>query len=349
MAILTSSSLLLDELPEGDPRRGEALEIRIAAERAASLTRQLLAFLRSQALERQLIDLNALVMGVEKMLRRLIGANIELSTSFAEGLGLIEVPPGQMEQVIVNLVINARDAMPSGGKLRIETSEVEDATAGNSVAGKQVMLSISDTGVGMSPETQRHLFEPFYTTKPQGKGTGLGLFTSQAIVTRSGGSIAVESHPGAGTVFKIFLPLATREARAGGSRGAPEEIARGSETVLLVEDDEQLRGVVQRVLEQNGYRVLAARDSAEAMEISDSFAGEVQLVLTDVVLPGLSGPELVERLRIERSSLHALYMSGYPEPSDPVKSDLDPTVNLIEKPFAPDEILRRVRRALDAR
>jgi PAS domain S-box-containing protein len=202
--ILASSTMLLDEMEENDAHRGEVLEIRIATERAASLTRQLLAFLRTQPLQPRLIDVNSLVLGVEKMLRRLIGTKIELSTSLGDGLGLVEVAPGQMEQVIVNLAINARDAMPSGGKLQIRTARIAGPAEGNC----RVMLSVSDTGSGMSAETMRHLFEPFFTTKPPGKGTGLSLFTSQAIVSRNGGSISVRSEPGSGTVFEVYLPVA---------------------------------------------------------------------------------------------------------------------------------------------
>jgi hypothetical protein len=205
--ILASSTMLLDEMEETDPRRGEVLEIRIATERAASLTRQLLAFLRTQPSEPRLVDVNALVVGVDKMLRRLIGKKIELSTSLGDGLGLVEVAPGQMEQVIVNLAINARDAMPSGGKLQIKTARIGEPSG----VDCRVMLSVSDTGTGMSSETMRHLFEPFFTTKPLGKGTGLGLFTSQAIVTRNGGSISVRSEPGSGTVFEVYLPIAGKD------------------------------------------------------------------------------------------------------------------------------------------
>jgi signal transduction histidine kinase len=194
--------MLLDEMPQTDPHRGEVLEIRIATERAASLTRQLLSFLRTQPQEPRLVDINALVIGVERMLRRLIGKKIELSTSLGESLGPVEVAPGQMEQVIVNLAINARDAMPAGGRLQIKTAKVEGPDE------KRVVLSVSDTGTGMNGETMQHLFEPFFTTKPPGKGTGLGLFTSQAIVTRNGGSISVRSEPGSGTVFEVYLPLA---------------------------------------------------------------------------------------------------------------------------------------------
>ncbi|MFL5455136.1 MAG: sensor histidine kinase, partial [Myxococcales bacterium] len=202
--ILASSTLLLEQMGESDPHRGEVLEIRLATERAASFTRQLLSFLRTQPLQPRPVDLNSVVVGVETMLRRLIGKKIELSTSLGDGVGLVEVAPGQMEQVIVNLAINARDAMPSGGKLQIETARVGRPSEANC----RVRLSVRDTGTGMSAETMRHLFEPFFTTKPPGKGTGLGLFISQAIVTRNGGSISVRSEPGSGTVFEVYLPVA---------------------------------------------------------------------------------------------------------------------------------------------
>jgi PAS domain S-box-containing protein len=350
VAILSRSSLLADEMAESDPRRAEALEIRTAAERAALLTRQLLGFSRTQTKQPRLVDLNALVTGAEKMLRRLIGEGIELSTQLAEGLDLVEAPPGQIEQVIVNLVINARDAMPSGGTLRIKTARLDEPVGSARVLPcRSVMLSISDTGVGMSAEIRLRLFDPFFTTKPPGTGTGLGLFTSHAIVTRYGGTISVRSEPGAGSVFEIHLPGVVR----GKQRETPAQVRAaaggGSETVLLVEDDDQVRGVVHRILLQNGYRVLTARDGAQAIGISDVFDGHVHLVLTDLVLPGLSGAELVECLRAKRSSLRALFMSGYlADPSRPLGANFDPSVNLLEKPFTPADVLRRVRETIDA-
>jgi PAS domain S-box-containing protein len=350
VAILSASSLLADEMPESDPRRADALEIRTAAERAASLTRQLLGFSRAQPQESRLVDLNALVTGAEKMLRRLIGEGIDLSTYLGEGLDLVQAPPGQIEQVIVNLVINARDAMPSGGRLRIKTAEVDETVrTAEGPARRWVMVSIGDTGMGMSEETRRQLFEPFFTTKPPGMGTGLGLFTSHAIVTRHGGTISVRSEPGAGSVFEVYLPGVAREESAAAPAPAPAEVAGGSETILLVEDDDQVRGAVHRILLQHGYRVLSARDGGQAIAISDIFDGHIHLVLSDLVMPGPSGPELVERLRAKRSSLRALFMSGYlADPSQPQRAGVDPALDLLEKPFPPADVLRRVREALDA-
>jgi CheY-like chemotaxis protein len=283
-------------------------------------------------------------------LRRLIGEGIELSTQLTEGLDLVEAPPGQIEQVIVNLVLNARDAMPSGGKLRIKTTRLDEPVRSTDVLpGRSVMLSVTDTGMGMSAETRLHLFDPFFTTKPPGMGTGLGLFTSHAIVTRYGGTISVRSEPGVGSVFEVQLPGVARGERRESPAKVPAAVGGGSETVLLVEDDDQVRGVVHRILLQNGYRVLTARDGGQAIGISEVFDGHVDLVLTDLVLPGLSGPELIERLRAQRSSLRALFMSGYlADPSRPQRGNLDPSVNLLEKPFTPADVLRRVRETLDA-
>jgi two-component system cell cycle sensor histidine kinase/response regulator CckA len=348
-AILSSSSMLLDEMPASDPRREEAVEISVVAERAASLTRQLLAFLRRQALEPQLIDLNGLVLGVERMLRRLIGPKIELSTALAGGVALVEAPPGQLEQVLVNLVINARDAMPSGGKLHIEIAEVEGSVRlAEGDPERWVMLSISDTGVGMSAETRQQLFQPFFTTKPPGKGTGLGLFTSHTIVTRMGGSITVHSEPSAGSVLKVYLRRATRVAEwSSADQDVPRQISRGTETILLVEGDDQVGSVVQRVLEHHGYSVILARSAAEAVELSGAFPGRIDLVLTDVVTPDASGLELVERVRARRVAVRAVYMTGYLDPTEP-QAGLYPTVNLLEKPFTQADILRKVRDTLDA-
>jgi two-component system cell cycle sensor histidine kinase/response regulator CckA len=352
--IMANSSFLLGELGEGDPRRADADEIRLAAERAATLTRQLLAFSRRQVLELRVMDVNDVVTGVEKMLRRVIGEDVELVTALAPDLGMIRADPSQIEQVVLNLVVNARDAMPGGGKLRIETANVElDAAYALEhrpvQSGPYVLLSISDTGCGMDRETQRRMFEPFFTTKEMGKGTGLGLSTCYGIVKQSGGYIWAYSEPGRGTVFKIYLPRVEAKPEPRPERKTALDL-RGSETVLLVEDDDKVRAVAQRILEAGGYRLLLARNATEAMAICEQEKGLVDLVLSDVVMPGLSGPALLEQLRKLRPYVKVLFMSGYMDHSvhEP-GSNIEPGVNLIQKPFTPDTLMLKVREILDNR
>jgi two-component system cell cycle sensor histidine kinase/response regulator CckA len=350
-AILANSHFLLDELAESDPRRADAEEIKVAAERAAALTKQLLAFSRRQMLEPSIVDLNATVAGLETMLRRLIGEHIEFDIVPGAELGSVRIDAGQLEQVVMNLVVNARDAMPGGGRLTIETANVElsDLCAGAQGPTEQcqyVMLSVRDTGCGMDAETKRRIFEPFFTTKPPGKGTGLGLSTCYGIVKQSGGSIWAYSDLGRGSVFKICLPRVAGCPESGKKR-APRAEVPGNETILLVEDDERVRTAVQRMLETRGYRVLAASNGAHAIELARSQRGQIQLVLSDVVMPGASGPEVVEQLQRE-GALRSLYMSGYSDHAVLKGGASRSEVHLIQKPFSPEALVKKIREVIDA-
>jgi CheY-like chemotaxis protein len=318
------------------------------------LTRQLLAFSRTQVLQPTILDLNLVVAGVEKMLQRLIGEDVEFSVSPGTNLAPVLADPGQIEQVIMNLAINARDAMPTGGKLSIETANVDlgDEYAAKhiqAVPGQYVMLAVSDTGCGMDAETRRRAFEPFFTTKEQGKGTGLGLSTCFGIVKQSGGYIWIYSEPGHGTTFKIYLPRTEAAAEAGAVRkasGAAE--LGGSETILVVEDDDRVRDAVRRILSARGYKVLLARDGDEALAISQVQEEPIGLVLSDVIVPGQSGPELVTRLARSSSKTKVLFMSGYSDHAVLRHGVLRAGMNFIQKPFAPEALGRKVREVLDA-
>jgi two-component system, cell cycle sensor histidine kinase and response regulator CckA len=350
-AILGYSEVLLHRLPAEGPLRREVEEIKKAGDRASSLTRQLLAFSRRQVLQPKVLDLNAIVASMENMLRRLIGEDIELVTVLGRRLGAVKADPGQLEQVIVNLVVNARDAMPEGGRLTVETgrSEGHGETGILPPPGGWVVLSVTDTGVGMDEETRAHLFEPFYTTKGPGKGTGLGLSTVYGIVAQSGGHIAVESEPGRGTTFRIYLPRAEEERP--GEAGRPRLFAipgRGTETILLVEDEEAVRSLASEILRMNGYSVLEAADGEEALLLSGQHAGPIALLLTDVVMPRLSGFELARRLRTLRPGLKVLYMSGHTDIADIPPEGLASGAAYIQKPFTPGVLARTVRALLDA-
>src|SRR5207253_1212130 len=293
-------------------------EIEKAAKRAAGLTRQLLIFSRQQVLEPRALDLNALVGNLEKMLHRLIGADIELRTKPAAALGAVRADPGQLEQAIVNLVVNARDAMPQGGRLTIETADVEldrSYVAGHvpTQPGPYVLLAVSDTGVGMDGATKARLFEPFFTTKEAGRGTGLGLSTVYGIVKQSGGYVWAYSEPEAGATFNICLPRIDRDAdEAPIVPHPPEHIVGGKETVLLVEDDSSVRELVTKILGQYGYRVIAAASGTEAIRLGRQFGSEIHLLLTDVIMPDGSGKDLTAILQGLVPRLRVLYMSGYP-------------------------------------
>jgi two-component system, cell cycle sensor histidine kinase and response regulator CckA len=350
-AILANSHFLLEALGKDDARRQDAEEIRLAAERAASLTRQLLAFSRRQVLRPAIVDLNTSVAGIQKMLCRLIGEDITLTVTPACDLGTVRVDVGQIEQVIMNLAVNARDAMPKGGRLSIETSNVDlgaEYVAGHPPVepGRYVALTVTDTGLGMDAETKRRLFEPFFTTKELGKGTGLGLSTCYGIVKQSGGHIWVYSELGQGTVFKIYLPRVDGVAQIQEQR-APASRLEGSETVLLVEDDERVRSALTRVLECHGYRALVATDGAEAMTVADTHQGRIDLVLTDVVMPHSNGPEVAEFIRRHRCS-KVLFMSGYTEHAALHSGDLLDGQAFIQKPFSPFALLAKLREVLDA-
>jgi len=351
-AILGNTQLLLRELPPGDAMHGDVEEIRKASERAASLTRQLLAYSRRQMLQPEVLDLNVVMAEMDKMLRRLIGEHIDLVAVFAPDLGRVRADPNQIEQVIVNLAVNARDAMPDGGKLTIATANVDlDETFAQahlgSVPGSYAMLSVTDTGVGMDATVRAHLFEPFFTTKEVGKGTGLGLATVYGIVKQSGGYISVSSEPGHGSSFKIYLPrIATpAEPPAGAPKGGP---APGSETVLVVEDEPAVLTLSRRALESQGYVVLAASDADAALRVVERHGGMIHLLLTDVVMPGLSGRELADRLSAQRPGIRVLYMSGYPGDAVVQHGTLPLGSAFLQKPFSPDGLARKVRDVLDA-
>ncbi len=351
-SILANSHFLLDALDERDPRRADADEIRVAAERAATLVKQLLAFSRRQVMKLTRVDLNGVVAGMEPMLRRLIGEDVEFAVLPGRAVGSVQVDVSQVEQVIMNLVVNARDAMPSGGRLTIETASVDlgddyAASHHGAVPGRYAMIAVTDTGTGMDAETRRHIFEPFFTTKEVGRGTGLGLSTCYGIVNQSGGHIWVYSEPGHGTVFKIYLPRVDERPKDAG--GSPEGVdLRGTETVLLIEDDERLRGAVRRMLEPRGYRLVVARDGAEALALAASHGSEIDLVLSDVVMPGSNGPDVVAQIRQGSGPVRALFMSGYTDHAVFRSGALEDGMNFIQKPFAPDALARKVREVLDA-
>jgi two-component system cell cycle sensor histidine kinase/response regulator CckA len=350
-AIIGNAEIILADLPKGDPMREGVEEIRVAGDRAVSLTGQLLAFSRKQVLQPTVMSLNETVRDMDRMLRRIIGEDIELRTILAPDLGLVEADAGQIEQVIMNLAVNARDAMPVGGKLTIETAnaELDEGYSRAHIAvipGSYVMLSVSDTGVGMTKEVQGQIFEPFFTTKEIGKGTGLGLSTVYGIVKQSKGNIWVYSEPGKGTTFKIYLPRVERSIYTKKKRDKKAGPVTGSETILIVEDDEMVRNFTARVLKGCGYRVLVAADGEEAVRVSGTHEGPIHLMLTDVVMPGMSGQELGERLGASRPGIKALYMSGYADNAIVHHGVLDPEKAFLPKPFTPDALGRKVREVL---
>ena len=351
-AIAGYSALLIEQLPDGDPRRDSAEEIREAGRRAAGLTQQLLAFSRRQVLEPRVLDLNAVIAGMEKMLRRVIGEDVELTTALDPGLWRTLADPGQIEQAIVNLVVNARDAMPRGGRLTLETGNVtldEKFASGYATVhpGPHVMLAVSDTGVGMDASLQARLFEPFFTTKERGKGTGLGLSTTYGIVKQSGGSIWVYSEPGHGTTFKIYLPRCDEPLDARELPPPPARPRPGSETVLLVEDEPEVRRLVEKLLRMQGYAVLSAGSPAEAIAAAKAAKEEIAILVTDVIMPGMNGRELARVLAADRPAMRVLYMSGYTDAAIAHQGILPPGTAFLSKPFTPDVLARKVREVLD--
>jgi PAS domain S-box-containing protein len=352
-AILGSTELMLEALPADDPGREEANEIRKAAVRAADLTRQLLAFSRQQVLEARVLDLNALMANLEKMLGRLIGEDIRFRFVPGSPLGSVRADPGQLEQVIVNLAVNARDAMPDGGTLTIETAnvDVDEAYAREQAtveAGHYVLLAVTDTGFGMDRETQARLFEPFFTTKALGKGTGLGLATVYGIVKQSGGYIWVYSEPGHGTSFKVYLPRVDAPAESLEPAPASSGVLGGSETVLVAEDEEAVRHLARRVLESRGYTVLVAASGPEALRLAEGREGPIHLLVTDVVMPEMGGRELAQRLVAPRPAMRILFVSGYTDAAIMQQGVLTPGAAFLQKPFTPDSLARKVRDVLDS-
>ena len=349
--ILGYTGLLLEQLGEDDPRRSEASEIHKAADRASSLTRQLLAFSRKQVLQPRPIDLNAVAANLEPMLRRLIGEDVQLTIDAARPLWRVKADPGQIEQVIMNLAVNARDAMPGGGKLTIRTANVDlDAASARKQGtspGRHVVLAISDTGCGMTAQVRAHLFEPFFTTKEYGKGTGLGLATVYGIVRQSGGQIAVHSEIKRGTTFTTYFPAVqaeTQDVRV--AQPARAEAAKGSGTVLLVEDEEAVGRLASELLARQGYGVLYARSGEQALQMAAEHGGRIDLLLTDVVMPGISGRELVKQLKQARPDTKVLYMSGYTEHAVITGGELGQGVAFLQKPFTRDSLIQAVRTAV---
>lgn len=351
--ILSYSDLLLSDLKPIDPLRGDIESIRKAGEKAGDLTRQLLAFSRQQVLAPRVVDLNAVLVDSEKMLRRLLGEDIEIVTHYARTLSRVKVDPSQVDQVLLNLVINARDAMPAGGKLTIETKDVELDDSYTSehfgvARGPHVMLAVSDTGIGMDSQTQARIFEPFFTTKDVGKGTGLGLSTVFGIVKQSSGHIWVYSEPGGGSTFKLYFPVTEAEDCAQPEPVEPTTL-HGTETILLVEDQDEVRRVAQAILRRHGYHVIEARNAGEALLSCERHPRTIHLLLTDVVMPQLSGRELAERLAAVRPAMKVLYMSGYTENVIVHHGILDSGIAYLQKPIVPESLARRVREVLDSR
>jgi len=351
--IIGYSQMSLRKLSAKSPIRPNIEEINKASDRAASLTRQLLAFSRKLVLQPIVFDLNFVISDIEKMLRRMISEDIQIRTTLQKELGNVKADPGQIEQVLMNLAVNARDAMPFGGKLTIETANayLDEAYAQQHLAvipGEYVMLAVSDSGTGMDAETQLRIFEPFFSTKEVGKGTGLGLSTVYGIVKQSGGNIWVYSEPGKGTTFKIYLPRVNEGAQEYKRPVISPDLVKGTETILLVEDDEMLRTLASDVLKASGYRVLEAADGSTAQLVCEQSQEKIQLLLTDVVMPGMSGPEVVRRLILLHPEMCVLYMSGYAHNAIVHHGVLDEGINFIEKPFTPQALAMKVREVLDA-
>ncbi len=351
--IMGYTDFAIEGLRDDDSIVGDLMEVKKASQSAVILTRQLLAFSRKQVMQPALLNLNRTVEGLEKMLRRILGEDLDLVQILAPDLGFVMADPGQMEQVLMNLVVNARDAMPTGGKLTIETSNVEiDSDYTNQhvamESGSYVQLAVTDTGYGMDAKTMERIFEPFFTTKEKGKGTGLGLSMVYGIVKQSGGNIWVYSEPGQGTTFKIYLPQETSDHKP--VTNALTQVKRrlgGTETILLVEDEDAVRKLTERILSKAGYKMLTATDGEEAIKLNATYPGEIHLVLTDIVMPKMSGKTLANRLTAERSGIKVLYMSGFTDNAIQHHGVLDKGIQFISKPFNPSDLLEKIREVLD--
>ena len=345
------SSMSLRQMEKGHPLRKNTEEVQAAAERAASLTGQLLAFSRKQVLQPRIINLNDIVAGMEKMLRRLIGEDIELCTMFDPELGHVKADPGQFEQVILNLGVNARDAMPRGGKLSIQTANVnlDQKTRFRNRdldVGEYVMVAITDTGVGMTEEVKSHLFEPFFTTKGVGRGTGLGLATCYGIICQSDGDVRVYSELNCGTTFKIYLPRVDAPATMDNNSGDPDTLPEGEESILIVEDEAAVRRLAASVLRTSGYQVQEARDAVEGLALIQS-KQPFDLVITDVIMPKMSGKELYDQIKVIAPRIKVLFMSGYTDDALAHHGVLGPELSFLEKPFSPSRLAHKVREVLD--
>ncbi len=351
--IIGYSDLLLDQIALGDPSRGQLQEIRKAGDRAASLARQFLAFSREESPEPRILSLNTVVTDLERMLRRLIREDIELHTFLAPSVGQIKSDLGQLEQVIINLVVNARDAMPHGGKLILETfnvdlNEIYALHHPLLVPGPYVCLAVADTGVGMSAETQEHIFEPFFTTKPKDHGTGLGLATVYGVVKKNNGYVWVYSEPGMGATFKVYLPRVGDLAELSSGACQAAAMPLRSETILLVEDEPALRTVTSAMLERGGYFVLEAANAAEAMAVAGEHAGQIDLLLTDVIMPGMNGPALAAKMARARPQMKVLFISGYTGSYVAHRGLIEESSLLLQKPFTPEALLRKLQEILES-
>jgi two-component system cell cycle sensor histidine kinase/response regulator CckA len=344
--------MILDELSPPDPLRGYAEEILRAAERAGALTNQLLAFSRRQIMRPRIVSVNSILSQTEKMLLRLIGEDVVLRLNLDPAAGNIQADPGHVEQAVVNLAVNARDAMPLGGRLTIETANVtlDEHYARSHMGvkpGEFVLIAVSDTGHGMDAETRRHIFEPFFTTKEKGKGTGLGLATVYGMIKQTGGDIWVYSEPGNGTTFKLYFPRVAEPATDSRQPKSGSALRASGETVLVVEDEKAVRDLTVRILQQLGYTILTAGDAAEALEIGRAHAGEIHLLLTDVVMPGMSGRQLADQLIQHRPGTRVLFLSGYTEDTVVHHGVLDAGVNFLPKPFSRENLARKLREVLE--
>jgi len=354
LSVIIGYSDILSEHPGLEPKtQSQCKEIKKAGDRAASLTRQLLAFSRQQVLAPEVLNLNTIVVETEKMLKRLIGEDIEFQTALDPALGSVKADPGQIEQIIMNLAVNARDAMPEGGKLVIETSnaELDDAYALHHppfIAGQYALLAVTDTGIGMDEETKSRIFDPFFTTKEVGKGTGLGLSTVYGVVKQSCGYIWVYSELGHGSVFKIYLPRVDQLVQKNQPSELARELLRGAETILLAEDEESVRRLTRSLLEDGGYTVLEARNGPQAIEVAGRYSGPIHLLLTDMVMPGMNGRELARTMIADRPKMGVLYVSGYTGSFSLDGEFLDAGASLVQKPFSRTTLLEKVRKTLDS-